>query len=231
MTAAVLSTKISEVENKIPSNSSLVTTTVFNTKISKLENKSPDNSKYITTQEFNKLTAENFVARLKQANLVNKTDFDNKLTNFNKQIISNKTKHLEIQKKVSSLTAKATNKGTDYVLSWKSKGLYTSKLKPLYTASLHSIKLCRYRIGIKFNKDTFAVEQKNYLTKILNVYTVYEYAWPRNPTNNFKFRNFLFGVTNVVKNTDKEKYVYGGYRITFDSAGSWGFNNDLPEML
>ena len=27
------------------------------------------------------------------------------------------------------------HKGTDYVLSWKSKGLYTSKLKPLYTTS------------------------------------------------------------------------------------------------
>ena len=58
--------------------------TILNTKISEVENKIPDNSKYITTQEFNKLTAENFEARLKQADLVNKTDFDNKLTSFNK---------------------------------------------------------------------------------------------------------------------------------------------------
>ena len=43
----------------------------------------------ITTEEFNKLTAENFAARLKQADLVNKTDFDNKLTSFNRQIIQN----------------------------------------------------------------------------------------------------------------------------------------------
>ena len=28
------------------------------------------------------------------------------------------------------------DKGTDYVLSWKSKGVYNSKLKPLYTAFL-----------------------------------------------------------------------------------------------
>ena len=66
-----------------------MTTTVLNTKISEVENKIPDNSKYITTQEFNKLTAENLEARLKQADLVNKTDFDNKLTNFNKRINSN----------------------------------------------------------------------------------------------------------------------------------------------
>ena len=26
------------------------------------------------------------------------------------------------------------DKGTEYVISWKSKGVYTSKLKPLYTA-------------------------------------------------------------------------------------------------
>ena len=63
----------------MPDTSNLVTTTVLNTKISKIENKIPDNSKYFTTQEFNKLTAEKFAARLKQANLVNKTDFDNKL--------------------------------------------------------------------------------------------------------------------------------------------------------
>ena len=68
---------------KIPDTSGLVTTTVLNTKISEIENKFPDNSKYITTQEFNKLTAEYFAARSKQADLVNKTDSDNKLTSFN----------------------------------------------------------------------------------------------------------------------------------------------------
>ena len=41
--------------------------------------------KYLTTPEFNKLTAENFAARLAQANLVTKTDFDNKLSSLNKK--------------------------------------------------------------------------------------------------------------------------------------------------
>ena len=83
-----------------------MTTTVLNTKISEVENKIPDNSKYITTQEFDKLTAKNLASRLKQANLVNKTDFENKLTSFNRQITSNKTKHLEVQKKLNSLITK-----------------------------------------------------------------------------------------------------------------------------
>ena len=119
MTTNVLNTKISEVENKIPNNSTLATTTVLNTKISEVENKFPDNSKYITTQEFNKLIAENFAARLKQADLVNKTDFDNKLTSFNRRITSNKTKHLKVQKKLNSPITKDYNffLGTVYFTS------------------------------------------------------------------------------------------------------------------
>ena len=50
--------------------------TVFNTKINEVENKITNHDKYITTLEFNKLTAENVTARLKQANLVTKTDFE-----------------------------------------------------------------------------------------------------------------------------------------------------------
>ena len=81
----------------------------MNTKIGEIENKIPDNSKYINTQEFNKLTAENFGARLKQADLEKKTDFDNKLTSFNRRITSNKTKHLEVQKKLNRLITKDFN--------------------------------------------------------------------------------------------------------------------------
>ena len=79
---------------------------------------------------------------------------------------------------------------TDYIPRWKSKGVYTSKPKPLYTAFVHSIKISRYRIGIKFDKDP--LEQKNCLTKIVNFYIVYDLdAWPKNPANNFKFKNCL----------------------------------------
>ena len=101
-----------------------------------------------------------------------------------------------------------------------------------YTAFLQSIKLSEYRIGRKFDKDPLPVEQNNYLIKIVNVYIVYDLvAWPRNPTNNFKFKNCLFGATNVVKNSDKEKCVYSGYGITFDSGGSWSFDNDVARNV
>ena len=63
-----------------------MTATVLNTKISEIENNILDNSKCITTQEFNKLTAKDFAANLKQADLVKKTDVDNKLASFSRQI-------------------------------------------------------------------------------------------------------------------------------------------------
>ena len=54
------------------------------------------------------------------------------------------------------------DKDTDWVLDWKSNGVYNSKLKLLYTAFLHSIKLSGYKTGIKLDKDPVAVEQNNY---------------------------------------------------------------------
>ena len=101
-----LKKKLCDVYKKIPDPSSLMTATVLNTKINEVENKIPNHDKYITTFEFNNLTAENFAARLKQANLVTKTDFDNKLTSFNREITLNKTIYLEVQKKLNSLTTK-----------------------------------------------------------------------------------------------------------------------------
>ena len=97
---------------------------------------------------------------------------------------------------------------------------------------MNSIKLSEYRMGINFDKDSSAVEKNNYLTKIVNVYIFCDLdAWPRNPSNNFKFKNCLYEATNIVKNSDKEKYVYSGYGITFDSAGSWSFDNDFARNV
>ena len=64
------------------------------------------------------------------------------------------------------------------------------------------------------------------------IYIVYDLdAWPRNPTNIFKFKNYLFGSTNIVKNSDKGKYVHSGYEITFDSAGAWSFVNGFARNV
>ena len=43
----------------------------------------------------------------------------------------------------------------------------------------------------------------NQLGEFVNFYIAYDLdAWPRNPTNNFKFKNYLFGVTSIVKSSE-----------------------------
>ena len=63
------------------------------------------------------------------------------------------------------------DKGTDYVLSWKSKRALNSKTESLCSLS---IKLSENRITIKFDKDPLAVEQNNCLAKFVNLYIVYD---------------------------------------------------------
>ena len=70
------------------------------------------------------------------------------------------------------------------------------------------------------------------MTKFVNVYIVYDLdVWPRYPSNNLKFKKCVFVATIIVKNSDKEKYVYSGYGITFDSAGSWSFDNEIARNV
>ena len=85
---------------------------------------------------------------------------------------------------------------------------------------MHSIKLFEYGMRIKFDKDPLAVEQNNCASKIISCVVYLLDSWPRNPTINFKFEDFLFGATSVVKDSNKEKSVYSDYRVILDSADS-----------
>ena len=80
ITNLVIKTALTTVENKIPSISGLVKKTDYNTKITDIENilNNQNHDKYIATSEFNTLAANVFNARLAQANLITKTDFDAK---------------------------------------------------------------------------------------------------------------------------------------------------------
>ena len=66
------------------------------------------------------------------------------------------------------------------------------------------------------------------MTKTVNADAVCDLdAQPKIPLNIFKFKKFLFGVTNIVENNDKENWVYSGYGIVFDGADSWNFDNEF----
>ena len=87
-------TELTTVKNKIPDVSSLVNKTDYNTKITEIEKKfiNHDHDKYITTPEFNTLAADVFNARLAQANLIPKADFDNSVSSLNSKIVAKKIK-------------------------------------------------------------------------------------------------------------------------------------------
>ena len=100
-----------ELEKKPPHTSCLIKNSNYTTKITKLENtkvteiESKVNNhnldKYIDTSEFNKLAANVFNARLAQANLITKKDFDPKLLSLNRKFTQNKTKHLLVENELN----------------------------------------------------------------------------------------------------------------------------------
>ena len=83
----------------------MVKKTDYETKVIEIENElnNHNHDKHIDTQEFNKLAADVFNARLKQANFVTKTDFGDKLSNLNRKITSNKTKHVLVENELKKL--------------------------------------------------------------------------------------------------------------------------------
>ena len=114
-------TKITEVEGKIPDVSNLSTKTALstvvnklldvsspvkktdcNTKVTEIKEKLTDQNhdKYITTPEFNTLAANVFNARLAQANLVAKTNFDSKVSSLGSKIAANETKNESIENEI-----------------------------------------------------------------------------------------------------------------------------------
>ena len=158
-------TALATVENKIPSISGLVKKTDYNTKIIDIENilNNHNHDKYVATSEFNTLAANVFNARLAQANLIIKTNFDAKLSSLNKKIAANKTKHFLNDNDLSYYRGKqyfdegsgkqnysvflpiskyfklnSVVNTADYVSSWQSRGLSNESIK-LPTTSDNSL--------------------------------------------------------------------------------------------
>ena len=139
-----------------------------------------NHDKYITTPEFNTLAADVFTARLAQANLITKTDFDAKLSSVNRKITTNKTKHLLVENELNKLKTfdssyfigkshfdedgtqnylvfQPLNKyfklitNTLSILSWQSKGLSTENFDPPTTSLSPSINYVGNEIRVTFN--------------------------------------------------------------------------------
>ena len=82
------------------------------------------------------------------------------------------------------------DKGAEYIIGWKSKGYYNSKLIALHSAFLPNAKDFGNKIGINFNNNYLVVGHINYTRKIKTAYIVYDLDnWSRNPLRNFTLKN------------------------------------------
>ena len=250
-------TKITEIEDKIPDISGLATNglaTDYNTKITDIENKlnNHNHEKYVATSEFNTLAADVFNARLAQANLITKTDFDAKLSSLNRNITANKTKHFLNDNDLSYYRGKqyfdegsgkqnylvflqlrkyfklnSVVNVTDYVLSWQSKGLSNESIKPPTTTSNSLTPELNYygtKTKIKFTGSCL-IQSSHILThkKVVNIYIVYELAASSSHGSDPTIKDCLFGAVTLTKNADIENYKYFGYGIGFDRRSSFSF--------
>ena len=201
ITDLAINSALTAIENKIPNVSNLVKKTYSITKISEIETNY--HNKFITTPECNNLAAGICTARLAQADLVTKTDFDTKLQSFNKKIISNKTKNLLVETELKNLEKfdavyfRGRNyfdgDGTQNYLvfqpvykyfetvgsetsSWESKGLYSEKISSVTTSDGRVSKLLydNVSIKVKFNGDLLKQNKVTYNHgPIVNIYIVY----------------------------------------------------------
>ena len=229
----------------------------YNTKITEIEKKLTHNhDKYITTPEFNTLATSVFNARLAQANLVTKTDFDNSVSSLDSKITANKTKkkssenefkklktfdssyfrgksHFEEDGTQNYLVFQPIGRyfkvvaDTDYVSSWKSKGLSAETIKPPTTSDNSLTPALSYygtKTRVKFTGSCLKQSKISYTHgKVVNIYIVYELGASSSHINDPTLKNCLFGAVTLTKNADIDKYGYSGYGIGFDRRSSFSF--------
>ena len=118
-----------------------------------------------------------------------------------------------------------TINNTDYILSWKSKGLSVETINPPTTGFSPSINYVGNKIRVKFNGS--CLKQSNKLTytykTIVNIYIVYELGASSSNNIDPTLKNCLFCAVILTKNVDIDKYKYSRYGIGFDRTSSFSF--------
>ena len=247
-------TALTTVENTIPSITGLIKKTDYNIKIPDIENilNNHNHDKYVATSEFNTLAANVFNARLAQANLITKTNFDAKLSSLNKKITANKTKHFLNDNDLSYYRGKqyfdegsgkqnylvllpmgkyfklsSVANTADYVLSWKSKRISSKIIRPPTTSDNSLNPELNYygtKTRVKFSKS--CLKQSGHILAhkhIVNIYIVYELGASSSYVSDPALKNCLLGAVILTKNADIEKYKYSGYGTGFDRRSSYSF--------
>ena len=200
------------------------------------------------------MTSNIFNVRLAPANLIAKTDFDAKLSSLNRKITANKSKQLIVEndsKKLKTfdssyfigkshfyedgtqnyLVFQPINRyfkviaNTDYVSSWKSKGLSAESIKPPTTSDNSLTPALNYygtKTRVKFTGSCLKQSKISYTHgKVVNIYIVYELGASSSHNNDPTLKNCLFGAVTLTKNADIDKCGYSGYGIGFYRKSSF----------
>ena len=118
---------------------------------------------------------------------------------------------------------------TDYISSWKSKGLSAESIKPSTTSDNSLTPRLNYygnKMRLKFTGSCLKQSVISYTHgTIVNIYIVYELGASTSHNNDPTLKNSLFGAHTLSKNTDIDMYKYSGYGIGFDRRSIFSFPN------
>ena len=116
---------------------------------------------------------------------------------------------------------------TDYISSWKSKGLSAESFKPPTTSDNSLNPALNYygtKQRVKFTGSCLKQSKTSYNHgKVVNIYIVYELGASSSHINDPTLKNSLFGAVTLTENADIDKCGYCGYGIGFDRRGSFSF--------
>ena len=116
---------------------------------------------------------------------------------------------------------------TDYIWSWKSKGLSVESIKPPTTSDNSLTPALSYygtKTRVKFTESCLKQSKISYSHgKVVNIYIFYELGAYSCHVNDPSLKNCLFGAVTLTKNGDIDKNGYSGYGIGFDRRGRFSF--------
>ena len=114
---------------------------------------------------------------------------------------------------------------TDYISSWKSKGLSPESINPPTTSGSSLTPALNYygtKTRVTFTGSCLKQPNISYTHgKVVNIYIVYELVASSSHNNDPTLKNGLFGAVTLTKNADIDKYGYSGYGIGFDRRSSF----------
>ena len=190
-----------------------------------------------------------FNSRLAQANWITRTHFDAKLLRLNRKITENKSKNLLVENELNKQKTFGSSyfigkshfeedgtqnylvfqpmyryfkmiTNTDYISSWKSKGLSAESIKPPTTSDNSLTPVLNYygtKTKAKFFGSCLKQPKISYTDgKVVNIYVVYELGASSTHNNDPTLKKCLFSAVTLTKNADIYKFEYSGYGIGFD---------------